>query len=94
MFVLRVFVVCHLFWGSQADVHALLGTYTAVNTDEFTCVLWLDGEAVDSYSSNGRVSMPCRNWMREGRGHSLWNSVKRLNMEHWNRGRTDILKMT
>ncbi|XP_035277599.1 BOLA class I histocompatibility antigen, alpha chain BL3-7-like [Anguilla anguilla] len=37
-------------------------------------------------------SVPRRNWMREGRGHYLWNSVKRLNMEHWNRGRTDILK--
>ncbi|XP_035277552.1 major histocompatibility complex class I-related gene protein-like [Anguilla anguilla] len=72
--------------------HSLLGTYIAVNSDEFTCVLWLDGEAVDSYSSNGTDSVPHRNWMREGRGRSLWKSVKRLNMEHWNRGRTDILK--
>ncbi|XP_064176252.1 major histocompatibility complex class I-related gene protein-like isoform X2 [Anguilla rostrata] len=30
--------------------------------------------------------------MREGRGRSLWKSVKRLNMEQWNRGRIDILK--
>ncbi|KAG5847794.1 hypothetical protein ANANG_G00129990, partial [Anguilla anguilla] len=70
----------------------LLGTYTAVNSDEFTCVLWLDGEAVDSYSSNGTDSVPRRNWMREGRGRSLWKSVKLCNMKHWDRGRTDILK--
>ncbi|XP_035277589.1 major histocompatibility complex class I-related gene protein-like isoform X2 [Anguilla anguilla] len=82
-----------LFGGTVSVSHSLLGTcYTAVNTDEFTCVLWLDGKAVDSYSSNGMDSVPRRNWMREGRGHSLWKSVKRLNMEHWNRGRTDILK--
>ncbi|XP_035277571.1 major histocompatibility complex class I-related gene protein-like isoform X5 [Anguilla anguilla] len=37
-------------------------------------------------------SVPRRNWMREEPGRSLWKSVKRLNMEHWNRGRTDILK--
>ncbi|XP_064197553.1 zinc-alpha-2-glycoprotein-like isoform X2 [Anguilla rostrata] len=78
---------------SQETVsHSLLGTYTAVNTDEFTCVLWLDGEAVDSYSSNGTDRVPRRNWMREGPGRSLWKSVKRRNMEHWDRGRTDILK--
>ncbi|KAG5847786.1 hypothetical protein ANANG_G00129910 [Anguilla anguilla] len=81
-----------IVWRTVSVPHSLLGTYTAVNTDEFTCVLWLDGEAVDSYSSIGPASVPRRNWMREGRGRSLWKSVKRLNMEHWNRGRTDILK--
>ncbi|XP_064197548.1 major histocompatibility complex class I-related gene protein-like isoform X6 [Anguilla rostrata] len=79
-------------WRTVSVPHSLLGTYTAVNTDEFTCVLWHDGEAVDSYSSNGTDSVPRRNWMREGRGRSLWKSVKRRNMAQWNRGRTDILK--
>ncbi|XP_064197544.1 major histocompatibility complex class I-related gene protein-like isoform X2 [Anguilla rostrata] len=79
-------------WRTVSVSHSLLGTYTAVNSDEFTCVLWLDGEAVDSYSSNGMDSVPCRNWMREGRGRYLWKSVKRLSMVQWDRGRTDILK--
>uniref|UniRef100_A0A0E9P604 Secreted protein n=1 Tax=Anguilla anguilla TaxID=7936 RepID=A0A0E9P604_ANGAN len=49
-----------LFGGTVSVSHSFLGTYTAVNTDEFTCVLWLDGEAVDSYSSNGTDSVPRR----------------------------------
>ncbi|KAJ8282981.1 hypothetical protein COCON_G00055000, partial [Conger conger] len=67
------------------------GTYTAVTRSEFTSVLWLDGEAVDSYRSDGAVIMPMRNWMREGGGHDLWNTVRRLNMQQWDRGRTAIL---
>ncbi|KAG5847785.1 hypothetical protein ANANG_G00129900, partial [Anguilla anguilla] len=90
--VYSILLLSSIVWRTVSVSHSLLGTYTAVNTDEFTCVLWLDGEAVDSYSSNGMDSVPRRNWMREGRGRSLWKSVKRLNMEHWNRGRTDILK--
>ncbi|XP_064184846.1 major histocompatibility complex class I-related gene protein-like isoform X2 [Anguilla rostrata] len=94
----KMFHICSILlfwdivWRSVSVSNSLLGTYTAVNTDEFTSVLWLDGEAVDSYSSNGMDSVPRRNWMREGHGHYLWKFVKRLNMEHWNRGRTDILK--
>ncbi|KAJ8262190.1 hypothetical protein GJAV_G00163520 [Gymnothorax javanicus] len=30
--------------------------------------------------------------MREGHGHYLWTAVKNVNMLHWDRGRTDILK--
>ncbi|XP_061090459.1 class I histocompatibility antigen, F10 alpha chain-like isoform X1 [Conger conger] len=73
------------------EVHSILGTYTAVTRYEFTSVLWLDGEAVDSYSSDSAAIMPMRNWMREGDGHDLWNITRRLNMEQWDRGRTAIL---
>ncbi|XP_035277587.1 major histocompatibility complex class I-related gene protein-like [Anguilla anguilla] len=90
--IYSILLFSNIVWRTVSVIHSLLGTYTAVNTDEFTCVLWLDGEAVDSYSSNGMDSVPRRNWMREGRGRSLWKSVKRFNMEHWDRGRTDILK--
>ncbi|KAJ8271120.1 hypothetical protein GJAV_G00122970 [Gymnothorax javanicus] len=75
-----------------SETHSLIGTYTAVNGDEFTAVLWLDGEEVDSYSSSGSVRPPRRNWMREGHGRYLWTAVKNVNMLHWDRGRTDILK--
>ncbi|XP_035277566.1 major histocompatibility complex class I-related gene protein-like isoform X2 [Anguilla anguilla] len=90
--IYSILLFSDIVWRTVSVSHSLLGTYTAVNSDEFTCVLWLDGEAVDSYSSNGTDSVPRRNWMRERRGRSLWKSVKRRNMEHWNRGRTDILK--
>ncbi|KAJ8271123.1 hypothetical protein GJAV_G00123000 [Gymnothorax javanicus] len=75
-----------------SETHSLIGTYTAVNAAEFTAVLWLDGEEVDSYSSSGPVRAPRRNWMREGDGRYLWMSVKHHNMLQWDRGRTDILK--
>ncbi|KAG5847789.1 hypothetical protein ANANG_G00129940, partial [Anguilla anguilla] len=90
--IYSILLFSDIVWRIVSVSHSFLGTYTAVNTDEFTCVLWLDGEAVDSYSSNGTDSVPRRNWMCEGRGRSLWKSVKRLNMVQWDRGRTDILK--
>ncbi|KAJ8271145.1 hypothetical protein GJAV_G00123260 [Gymnothorax javanicus] len=75
-----------------SETHSLIGTYTAVNAAEFTAVLWLDGEEVDSYSSSGSVSVPRQNWMSEGIGRYLWMDVKDLNKQHWDRGRTDILR--
>ncbi|KAG5847787.1 hypothetical protein ANANG_G00129920, partial [Anguilla anguilla] len=90
--VYSILLLSRIVWRTVSVSHSLLGTYTAVNTDEFTCVLWLDGEGVDSYSSNGMDRVPNRKWMREGRGRSLWKSVKLRNMAQWDRGRTDILK--
>ncbi|KAJ8271118.1 hypothetical protein GJAV_G00122950 [Gymnothorax javanicus] len=90
-FILLLYIVLHPSTG-LSETHSLIGTYTAVNGDEFTAVLWLDGEEVDSYSSSGPVRVPRRNWMSEGISRYLWMSVKHHNMLQWDRGRTDILR--
>ncbi|XP_061100045.1 zinc-alpha-2-glycoprotein-like isoform X1 [Conger conger] len=87
------FGICAICW-IEAVCHSLVGTYTALSTREYTAVLYLDGEPLDSYSSSGVVSMPRRAWMREGPGRYIWNSTKGLNMQQWGRGMADIFNHT
>ncbi|KAJ8271117.1 hypothetical protein GJAV_G00122940 [Gymnothorax javanicus] len=92
VFVLQLLYIAFYSSTGLSDTHSLIGTYTAVNTAEFTAVLWLDGDEVDSYGSSSAVRVPRRNWMSEGDGRYLWMSVKRHNVLQWDRGRTEILR--